>query len=165
MRLLPFVLLLMGLIMVAFSYFISPSLQSSLRGLIERLLRSKGKWQRINSFFENFSLENTSVSLYGSILSIGLLWQLLFLGRMFLLFHALLLPLGFIDVVWMSSLVLLLQILPISLGGIGVREGAYAYLFTLLNLPPEQGVLIGILFFSQMLLFALIGGILELLEG
>ena len=164
-RLLPFLLLLMALIVVAFSYFISPSLQSSLRRFIEPKLRSKGKWQRVISFLENFSLENRSTSLYGSILALSILWQLFFLGRMFLLFQTLLLPLCFTDVVWMSSLVLLLQILPISIAGIGVREGAYAYLFTLFNLPPEQGALIGILFFFQMLLFALIGWILELLDG
>ena len=64
----------------------------------------------------------------------------------------------------MGSLVLLLQTLPLSLAGIGLREGAYAYLFRLYKLPPENGVLIGVLFFSQMLKMAAGGGGFELME-
>ena len=70
----------------------------------------------------------------------------------------------FIEVTWMASLVMLLQALPISLAGIGVREGAYAYLVTLFGLPVETGVVIGILFFSQMLIMAITGGILEMMR-
>ncbi len=164
-QILPVMFIILALTIVAFSYFIFPSFQFFLRAIIERVLRSKDKWQRIFYFLDNFSLKNTSYSLCGFILILGLFWHLFFLGRMFLLFQGLFLPLGFMDVVWMSSLVLLLQILPISLGGIGIREGAYAYLFSLYNLPPEQGVLIGALFFSQMVLFAVIGGWFEWLEG
>jgi len=38
-------------------------------------------------------------------------------------------------------------------------------LFTLYELPPEQGVLIGLLFFSQMLIMAFMGGLFELLDS
>ena len=68
------------------------------------------------------------------------------------------------DVTWMGSIVLLLQILPISFAGIGVREGAYAFLFTLFDMPSEKGILIGILFFTQMVIFAIIGAILNFFE-
>ena len=74
------------------------------------------------------------------------------------------LPLNLIDIVWMGSLVLMLQTLPISFAGIGLREGAYAYLFMLYDLPPEKGVLIGLLFLSQMLIMAFVGGIFELMD-
>jgi uncharacterized membrane protein YbhN (UPF0104 family) len=96
--------------------------------------------------------------------SLSLIWQIFFLGRLYVLFKAFALPLGFMDVAWMGSLVMLLQILPISFAGLGVREGAYAYLFTLFHLPPEKGMLIGILFFAQMLIFAGMGAFLELTE-
>ncbi|MDY6832174.1 MAG: UPF0104 family protein, partial [Thermodesulfobacteriota bacterium] len=72
--------------------------------------------------------------------------------------------LGFLDVAWISSLVFLLQLLPVSLAGIGVREGAFAYMFIQVGLPPEQGVAVGVLFFSQFLLVAALGGVLELLD-
>ena len=164
-QLLPVMIFFLVLTVVVFLYFISPALQSFLRGKIERVLKSKDQWKPILSFLDNFSLKNSSLSLCGFILGLGVFWHLFFLARMFLLFQALFIPLGFIDVIWMSSFVLLLQILPISVGGMGVREGAYAYLFSLYSLPPEMGTLIGLLFFSQMILFAFIGGILDLLEG
>jgi len=93
---------------------------------------------------------------------LALIWHLLYLLSVYVLFLSLEIPLGFIDATWMASLVLLVQVIPVSFSGIGVRETAYAYLFKLQNLPPEQGVLIGILFFSQMLFMSLIGGVLEL---
>ena len=89
-------------------------------------------------------------------------WHLLFLFRVYALFLSLEVPLDFLDATWMASLVLLVQVIPVSFSGIGVRETAYAYLFKMQNLPPEQGALIGILFFSQMLFMSLIGGVLEL---
>jgi len=63
---------------------------------------------------------------------------------------------------WMASLALLIQVLPISLNGIGLREAAYAFFFRIQDLPPEAGVLIGILLFSQMFFMAAIGGVLHL---
>ena len=101
------------------------------------------------------------LSSYIYVFGLGFVWQLFFIGRLYALIAATALPLNVLDVAWMGSLVLLLQTIPISFAGIGVREGAYAYLFTLFNLPPEAGVLIGILFFSQMLIMAFAGGALE----
>jgi hypothetical protein len=65
---------------------------------------------------------------------------------------------------WMVSLALLIQVVPVSLAGLGLREETYAYLFTLFNLPAEKGILIGLLFFSQLLLFSIFGGLLEFTE-
>ena len=91
---------------------------------------------------------------------LAFVWHLLFLLRVYALFLSLEVPLDFIDATWMASLVLLVQVIPVSFSGIGVRETAYV--FKMQNLPPEQGTLIGILFFSQMLFMSLIGGALEL---
>ena len=101
---------------------------------------------------------------YAGIIGLSLVWQIFYISRLLMLIQAAALPLNIVDILWMGSLVLMLQTLPISFAGIGLREGAYAYLFTLYDLPPEKGVLIGILFFSQMLIMAFVGGIFELLD-
>ena len=72
--------------------------------------------------------------------------------------------LGIAEAAWMGSLVLLLQVLPISFAGLGVREGAYAYLFPLFGLSAEKGFLMGVLFFIHILIFAVIGAVLNLFE-
>jgi uncharacterized membrane protein YbhN (UPF0104 family) len=118
----------------------------------------------VDAFFENHNFKKMNTNMFASTLVLSILWQIFFICRLLVLFKASSVPLGFMDITWIGSLVLLLQTIPISFAGIGLREGAYAYLFTLFNLPPEKGVLIGILFFSQMLIIAFVGGILEFLE-
>jgi hypothetical protein len=72
--------------------------------------------------------------------------------------------LSLVHLTWMVCLVLLLQVLPISLNGIGVRETAYAFFFEVLSLPPEKGVAAGLLCFTHMLFMSAIGGLLQLLS-
>ena len=122
------------------------------------------KNSKTDQFLTNFEIKQNIKLVIGPLLTLSLLWQFFFLARMFFLFLSLNLPMTFMDVTWMGSMVLLLQVLPVSFAGIGVREGAYAYLFTLFNMAPEKGILIGVLFFTQMLFFAIVGAFLTLIE-
>jgi uncharacterized protein (TIRG00374 family) len=163
-RVFPVVTVSLSLICICLSYFIFPVVRSFFTSIIERTIPSRWNSEKITSFLQQFSLHKPGLSLFTYIFAINLVWQMLFLSRLFVLFKAASLPLGFIDVAWMGSLVLLLQLLPISFAGIGVREAGYAYFFTLYSLHPDKGVFIGILFFSQMLILASIGGLLEATE-
>ena len=126
--------------------------------------KDKGLIDRLAASFSVFGLFYKKRKMLGTGLLLSFAWQLFFLTRVFLLINSMDIPLSFIQITWMASLVFLLQVLPVSLSGIGLREAAYAFLFRLQDLPPEKGVLIGILFFSQMLLISLIGGILQLIS-
>ena len=117
----------------------------------------------VTAYFEGHSFSNKK-GVLSTVVALGILWQIFFIVRLLFLIKAASVPLGLMDVTWIGSLVLLLQTIPISFAGLGLREGAYAYLFTLFNLSPEKGVLVGILFFSQMLIIALVGGIFEFFE-
>jgi len=147
-RLLPLLaVMVVGTILVQ-GFFLSKGLHRAGARLLSRLLpaiRIKG---RLLHLYDQFFLTNRSVRLVGgmTVLSIG--WQVFFLVRMALIFAALAIPLGFADVAWMSSSIFLLQMLPVSLAGIG--------------LPAEQGAAVGIVFFSQFLIMAGLGGVLEL---
>ena len=164
LRLLPWVALALAIITALLSFYLSASIRSFVKSLAGRMLiRFSDKFD-IASFIESFSLENMKSSYYAGVVGLSLVWQIFYISRLFILIQAAALPLTLIDIVWMGSLVLMLQTLPISFAGIGLREGAYAYLFTLYDLPPEKGVLIGILFFSQMLIMAFVGGVFELMD-
>jgi len=91
-----------------------------------------------------------------------LLVQAAILARIITLFYSVGVSLPMITALWISSLVFVIQALPISLAGIGVRESAFAYAFGLYGLSPESGVAVGVLFFGQMVLCALIGGSVRL---
>ena len=163
-QILPAILASLLLVSIGIAYYLVPHVNSFLNSIIDRTFASRWKHLDISSVLSNVALGKPRMSAYAYVLGLGVFWQIVFVGRVFVLFKSISVPLGFLDVAWMASLVLLLQTLPISFSGIGVREGAYAYLFTVFDLPPEKGVLIGILFFSQMLLVSGIGGFLELTE-
>jgi len=161
----PLAALCLCFICLFITYYMFPTVRSFFHSIIYRILGPQWKGLDVASFLDNFSLRNQRSSSYALIFALSLVWQFLFLSRVFVLFRAASLPLSFVDVAWMGSLVLLLQVLPVSFAGLGVREGAYAYLFTLYGLPSEEGVLLGILFFSQMLVMAGLGGFFELIEN
>ncbi|HDQ41913.1 MAG TPA: flippase-like domain-containing protein [Desulfonatronum sp.] len=150
--------------MLALTYFFWPGLQRVMQHRVITMLRLSQE-SKVRIFLGNFSLKNLSLRIVGMLLAYTLLWQASFLARMYFLFLALDLPFGFLDVTWMGSLVMLLQVVPVSFGGLGVREGAFAYLFTLHGVQTEAGVVVGMLFFSQMLILCFVGWLCQLFEG
>lgn len=119
---------------------------------------------KLIDFISTFSIYSKKTKVLIASIFLSFVWQLFFLLRVHLLVVSADVPLDFVDLSWIASLVLLVQALPVSLNGIGLRETAYAFLFRTQGLPPEKGVLIGILIFSQMLLISAIGGILQLVS-
>ncbi len=161
-RILPIIAVSLILVCFSIAYFVIPHIRIFFNSIIDRIMAKCWRDIDIQLFLKNFSLNKPGVPLYVFIFILTVILQFFFLGQLFLLCKSALLPLNFVDIAWIGSLVLLLQTLPVSFAGIGIREGAYAYLFTIFNLSPEKGVLIGILFFSQMLIVAIIGGVFEL---
>jgi uncharacterized protein (TIRG00374 family) len=146
-------------------FFISPlfnTINSLITWLGTRVTAIFQKGLNISGYFSLF-YRRWKEMLAAAIFNV--FWQVSFVMRIFFLFLALTVPLGIVDALWIGSIVLFLQIIPISFGGIGIRESAYAFIFSLYGLPPEKGFVIGVLFFSQMLLSAIFGGILEILDN
>jgi hypothetical protein len=54
--------------------------------------------------------------------------------------------------------------IPISVNGLGLREGGYVFLFAVIGIGTEQSVAFGILLFLIVALDSLIGGLLFLLQ-
>jgi uncharacterized membrane protein YbhN (UPF0104 family) len=68
--------------------------------------------------------------------------------------------------VWFAvvPLVALAMVLPISIGGVGVREGGLAFLLAPSGVPAEQAVAIGLLWFLTTIANGLVGGLLFMLD-
>lgn len=162
-RLVPLLSVMFFFLFLGLVFFIFPRLQTIIKSLIINCLLIK-KGSKFHQLLVNFEIKQSIISIICPLLCLSILWQSLFLLRMFFLFHSLNLSLGFFDISWICSLVLLLQIIPISFAGIGIRESAYAYFFPMFGLLEEKGIIIGILFFSQMLIFSLIGAVLNFFE-
>src|SRR4030095_149606 len=70
------------------------------------------------------------------------------------------LPMGVLTLVAFISLVDLVRLMPISVGGLGVREWAIIALFATLGITKEQSLTFSILVFAPIYLNAIVGGLL-----
>jgi len=70
------------------------------------------------------------------------------------------LPLSLLTVFWFMSIVDLVRLLPISVGGLGVREWVLVALFSGVGLSAEKALTFSILAFAPIYLNALVGGLL-----
>jgi uncharacterized membrane protein YbhN (UPF0104 family) len=68
--------------------------------------------------------------------------------------------------IWFAvvPLIALAMVLPISISGVGVREGGLAFLLAPSGVPAEQAVAIGLLWFLTTIVSGLLGGLLFLLD-
>ncbi|MGD9160520.1 MAG: hypothetical protein PVG39_19040, partial [Desulfobacteraceae bacterium] len=65
---------------------------------------------------------------------------------------------------WLISLVAIVLFLPISLAGLGIREGSFVVLLSLFSVPNEKAVALSLIFFSLQLIASAIGAIIEILR-
>jgi len=75
--------------------------------------------------------------------------------------HAISAELTFIQSGWLRSAVVLVQLLPVSFSGLGVREGAIALLLQPYGIDGALAVSLSLLLFGKSLFIGAIGGILE----
>jgi hypothetical protein len=70
------------------------------------------------------------------------------------------LPLGVFDLGWIRSAVTTLGMLPLTLSGLGVREGAMIALLAGYGVTPVAAVVFSLLLFVRAVVVALAGGLL-----
>lgn len=72
------------------------------------------------------------------------------------------LELSFLQIGWIRTVVILLTMIPVSLGGIGVREAAFVTILGTLGIDSESSLVLSLLVFTTtILVFGLLGGALE----
>lgn len=98
--------------------------------------------------------------LFNSIL-LGSLFQFICVMIIMTLAIGLDISINWIDLCWVFSIVSLAVFLPLTIAGIGIREGAFVGTLSLLNIPLEQGLALSLSVFGLNLLTALIGGLLS----
>jgi glycosyltransferase 2 family protein len=72
-------------------------------------------------------------------------------------------PLSFFFIV--MPVVYVVTLLPISLGGLGIREGVLAFFLIKVGVLSSDAVLLGFLIYLNRILLALIGGVIHVLES
>ena len=72
---------------------------------------------------------------------------------------------GFIYFLILLPVIWVLGMLPVSINGLGVREGSFVLLFGTVGMTKEMAMAISILWFVQNIGLGLIGGVIFVLEG
>ena len=94
----------------------------------------------------------TSVSLLNLFSSIALF---------LILAKALHLTIPIIALVWIRAMVLIIQLIPVSIAGLGIREGALVFILPIYGISPPDAMAFSLLFFGLIIVIGLVGGILE----
>ena len=81
----------------------------------------------------------------GTAFAIALVFQLNTIFIVYLWSAGLHLSASVVQLFLIVPAVYLLEMVPISVSGVGLREGVYAVLFSFFGLPPEQGLALGLL--------------------
>ncbi len=124
-----------------------------------RLVRGLGQLAsdtRTLFFHPGWSLGTLGVAILGHVNLALALWALA---------HGLGLPVDVVDCMVLFPPVVLITTLPISIGGLGVREAAMATIFGFVGVPHNSAVVLSLVFFATSVATALPGGLVFLLSG
>ncbi len=94
-------------------------------------------------------------------LAIGIFYQIINVLILFILAQTIGIAISYTDWCWIFTLLSFALFLPISIGGIGIREVSLVGLLSLFQVPSEKAVALSLFLFGLQSIFALIGGFLE----
>ena len=76
--------------------------------------------------------------------------------------HSMRIPIGFTSLAVIVPITFIVQMLPVSMNGFGVREAAFGFYFSRLGLPLESALLVSFVGAALVILFSLSGGVVYL---
>ena len=98
------------------------------------------------------------------VFGLSLIAQSLGLVYFFSLARSVDIQLPFFVIGWISTFVTIIQMIPISIAGLGIREASYAVLLNDYGISPEQAISFSITIFAVFVIVGLLGGIFELID-
>ena len=120
---------------------------------VGKILRKLAKFQAVVLSYKGhpgalaFAMLNSFAFYLGAVLNV-------YLGTLAFGYRA-----SFADVAIATPIVLVVAMIPISLGGIGLSEWAYLFVFERLGMPGALGLSVGLLMRAKALLFGMLGGL------
>jgi glycosyltransferase 2 family protein len=127
--------------------------------------RVQNKWLAaglgyLSKFFQAARSFPYSAKLFPAVLWI-ILFQISLISTVHLLFIAFGQPLPFLQNMLLYPLTALVALIPITITGLGLREGAFIYFYSLVGVPPEIALGVSLtIYFLLIVLPALFGGML-----
>jgi hypothetical protein len=121
--------------------------------------------KKISKLLTLFDARDLGKEIFSKLLALSLIMQLLRAGIFAFIFMALGIELELIYVFAFTPIVFIVMLIPISIGGIGVREGAIFLLYGALGVSLEQSISAGLLFYGAQVLMIVPGLMLMFLAA
>lgn len=162
--------LILGLIVSILLYLsiTNASISSRIENLVNKLNLSRiseSLQEKINKVWNSIKcfhrLPFTTLN-YAFFLSF--LFHLAGISSVYLIMQAVDINVSIISIIWIRAAVIFLQMLPLSISGLGVREGAFVFLLSSYNVSAPDAMALSFIIFAVTVIMALIGGILEAQE-
>ncbi|MBU0693811.1 MAG: flippase-like domain-containing protein [Candidatus Omnitrophica bacterium] len=160
--------LMLVMILLVLSLAALPKILNFAKKSLASILQSWGEKQFFKKhFFPIFE----SIRTYGkdkNCLIISLFYSFLFQGLCSLSAYWICLGLGirisFIVLVWVMAIVFFIQAMPISISGIGVREGALILLLSQYGIASSKALAFSLTLFAISILMSLAGGVIDIFK-
>lgn len=95
------------------------------------------------------------------VLSIPFINHVFAVVLFFLIARSLSLWVPLVALIWIRSMVYVIQLIPVTISGLGLREGALAYLLPYYGVEPSSALAFSLIIFSFTVLAGVVGGMLE----
>jgi uncharacterized membrane protein YbhN (UPF0104 family) len=134
------------------------------RGLLRPLRVIHQEWveERLERFISSLAkFTETPQALAGGFAG-AITVQVLLVGFYAAIAQSLRIPISTFHLAVLIPMSFVVQIIPLSINGFGIREGTFGYYFNLIGLPKEGGVVLSLIGAALMMLFSVSGAIVYL---
>lgn len=119
---------------------------------------------KIKPFYETITVYTQKKGTLIKLLLFSFLFQLCYILVSSFLFIAMDVSVPFLAQIGFISLISILTMIPISINGLGIREGAYVLLFAMVGVAESISLAVSLMFFILVLIGTSIGGIIWVFE-
>ncbi|MGL4618642.1 lysylphosphatidylglycerol synthase transmembrane domain-containing protein [Chroococcidiopsis sp.] len=127
-----------------------------------RLSNVAARFAKIQILLRTFAQHRQALLLS---MGLSLLLQLAIVYYHYLVAHQLKIPISYLELLVFIPIIVVVTLLPISLGGIGLKEGLWAYLFSRIGLSVEQALLLSLTITVLGWMLSLPGAVVLLLDS
>ena len=114
-----------------------------------------------SGLFEAWHVYSRNLPLLTSNILVAVLYQFVGVLMFYLLSRGLQLPIGFFDWSWIVGALTLALFLPLTIGGLGVREGTLIGILGMYGCASETAIALSLMAFSFVIMLAMIGAVLS----
>ena len=157
-------LVMYALIIVALLIVFNATLSRWFVGTLRRFPMLEKIADKVKSLTEAVHLYRSDKSAWVRVLGLSFLFQFSGFLYFYVIAQALSIDVGFATFALLVPIVIILSLMPISVGGLGVKEGLFVLLFTQLGVSKANAFLISAVGSALHLLFVLLGGLVFLLR-